>query len=113
MRISLSRNAPWCIGSRNLELVLPLLPGATLQSPFPSTADTWSLFRDQTLRFINAVSPLIALWGVGINQGIIALKIILKVVTALLCMKFSSYWSPGFILSVADRSPSGDSSVIS
>lgn len=72
--MSLSRDAPWSRGSRNFELVLPLLLGAAPQSPFQSSADVWSLFRDQTLCFINAVSPLRALQGVGTNQGIIAFE---------------------------------------
>lgn len=73
-RTSLSRDAPWCRGGRNLELVLPLLPGAALQGPFQSGADVWSFFRDQTLRFIKAGSPLTALRGVGANPGIIAFE---------------------------------------
>lgn len=74
MRMSLSRDAPWCRGSRNLELMLPLFPGAALQDPFQSRADVWSFFRDQTLHFIKAGSPLTALRGVGANQGIIAFE---------------------------------------
>lgn len=72
--MSRSRDAPWSRGSRNLELVLPPLPGAAPQSPFQSSTDVSSLFRDQTLHFINAVSPLTAPQGAGTNQGIIAFE---------------------------------------
>lgn len=74
MRMSLSRDAPWPRGSRNLELVFSLLPEAAPQSPFQSSTDMWSLFRDQTVRFINAILPLTAQRGVGTNQGIIAFE---------------------------------------
>lgn len=44
-RMPLGRDAHWSRGSRNLELMLHLLPGAAPQSLFQSTADAWSLFR--------------------------------------------------------------------
>ena len=50
-------------GEAEIELVLPPLPGAALQGLFQSSTDAWSLFRDQTLHFINAVSPLTQLYG--------------------------------------------------